>query len=185
MPTPLGHSLIGLAVMGAAPSIALDNSARGRAWLAAYCVAMACVADLDFIWWNGNGFTISGLFHHGITHSLGFALIVAAIAWAVARLRGRTDHAWLAVLTAALYSSHVLVDLLNEDTYPLNGMGLPALWPLTGTYFIFPILPGVNRNQLFSWGNVEAAMLEIIFFGGMMAVVWGYRFWRSKRADVA
>lgn len=171
---------MGLAVMGATPFDAPGNGVKERAWLAVYCVAVANMADLDFIWWNGDGFTVSGLFHHGVTHSLGFALIVAAVAYAVARLRGRKDCAQLAILTAVLYSSHVLADLLNEDNYHQNGVGLPALWPLTETYFIFPIIPGVNRDTLFTLGNAKAVMVEVLLFGGIMTAVWGYRFWRSK-----
>lgn len=153
---------------------------KGRVWLAVYCLCVANMADMDFIWWNGNGFTVSGLFHHGIAHSFGFALIVAAVASAVARLRDRKDYGRLAILTAALYSSHVLADMLNEDTYPVNGMGLPALWPLTEAYFIYPVLPGVNRDHLFTLGNAKAVVVEILFFGGAMVAVWGYRFWKSR-----
>ena len=153
---------------------------RGRVWLAAYCICVANLADVDFIWWNGSGFTVSGLFHHGFTHSLGFALIVAAVACGVARLRGRKDYGRFALLTAVLYSSHVLADLLNVDTYPLNGIGLPALWPFTDTYFIFPILPGISRDNLFTLDNVKAVVLEVLLFGGMMIAAWGYMFWRSR-----
>lgn len=180
MPTPLGHSFMGLAVMGATPFHTLVNGARERVWLAVYCVAVANMADLDFIWWNGASFSVSSLFHHGITHSFGFALIVAAVAYAVARLRGRKDSAKLAVLTTVLYSSHVLVDLLNEDNYPQNGVGLPALWPLTETYFTFPTIPGVSRDHIFTFGNAKAVMVEVLLFGGVMTAVWGYRFWRNR-----
>lgn len=180
MPTPLGHSLVGLAVMGAAPFAAPDDGARGKMWLAAYCVAVANLADLDFIWWNGDGFSVSALFHHGVTHSLGFALIVAAVAGAVARLRGRKDYARLAVLTAVLYSSHVLADMLNEDTYLINGVGLPALWPLTDTYFIFPILPAIARDAVFTMANAKAITAEILFFGGIMIAVWWRRLFRNR-----
>lgn len=181
MPTPLGHSFMGLAVMGATPFVSPVNGSRGKAWLAVYCVAVANMADLDFIWWNGAGFTVSSMFHHGVTHSLGFAFIVAAVAYFVARLRGRKDCLQLAMLTTALYSSHVLVDLLNEDNYSQNGVGLPALWPLTETYFIFPIIPGVNRDHLFTLGNAKSVMVEVLLFGGIMAAVWSYRFWRSRK----
>jgi membrane-bound metal-dependent hydrolase YbcI (DUF457 family) len=167
-------------MMGATPSTAPDDGARGKAWLAAYCVAIANLADLDFIWWNGSGFSVSGLFHHGVTHSFGFALIVAAVAGAVAWLRGRKDYARLAVLTAILYSSHVLADLLNEDLFPVNGVGLPALWPLTDTYFTFPILPGITRETVFTLSNAKAVVVEVLLFGGMMIAVWAYRFWRSR-----
>jgi len=155
---------------------------RARVWLAAYCICIANLADVDFIWWNGSGFTISGLFHRGFTHSLGFAMIVAAVACGVARLRGRKDYGRFALLTAVLYSSHVLADLLNEDTYPENGIGLPALWPVTDSYFIYPILPVVNRDYLFTLGNAEAIVVEVLFFGLMMIAVWGYRFWRNREA---
>jgi inner membrane protein len=165
--------------MGATPFSPPQNGVRAKAWLAVYCLVVANLPDLDFIWWNGNSFTVSGLFHHGVTHSLGFALIVGAIAGAVARLRGRKDYGKLAVLTVALYASHVLVDLLSEDNYLQNGIGLPALWPLTETYFIFPILPSVDRDHLFTLGNAKAVMLEPLLFGGVMIAVWGHRFWRD------
>ncbi len=176
---------MGLAVMGATPSTAPDDGARGKAWLAVYCVAVANLADLDFIWWNGSGFSVSGLFHHGVTHSFGFALIVAVVAGAVARLRGRKDYARLAVLTAILYSSHVLADLLNEDLYPVNGVGLPALWPLTETYFTFPILPGITRETVFTVSNAKAIVVEALSFGGIMIAVWWRRLLRNKAGLVA
>ena len=171
--------------MGATPSPATDDGAREKAWVATYCVAIANLADLDFIWWNGSGFSVSGLFHHGVTHSFGFALIVAAVAGAVARLRGRKDYARLAILTAVLYSSHVLADILNEDLFPVNGVGLPALWPLTDTYFTFPILPGITRETVFTLSNAKAIALEALFFGGIMIAVWWRRLLRNRAGLVA
>lgn len=180
MPTPLGHSLLGLAVMGATPYSAQNNSVRERAWLAAYCVTVANLPDFDFIWWNGGGFTVSGMFHHGVTHSFGFAVIVAAAAGIVARLRGRVDSLKLAILTATLYSTHVLADLLNEDNFPANGVGLPAFWPLTDTYFIFPILPGVNRTHILTLSNMGNVLMEILFFGSIMMAIWGRKRFAGK-----
>ncbi|MDH5639386.1 MAG: hypothetical protein OEZ04_12945, partial [Nitrospinota bacterium] len=71
MPTPIGHTLAGLTVWAitrkpASLKEALSEESLG--W-AALCVVAANISDADFIMVSEDGVRLSGLYHHGITHS--------------------------------------------------------------------------------------------------------------------
>ncbi|MBI4665080.1 MAG: metal-dependent hydrolase [Nitrospinae bacterium] len=171
MPTPIGHCLIGLAV---GEFYSKRKPGEKHAWITSlYFTAVACMADLDFISWDGDGLNISSLGHHGITHSLGFAVIASALAGAVAVFLDSPNWFRLSFLTGLAYTSHIMADIICVDEFPQNGIGLPALWPLSGDYYIIPLLPGVDRSHVFTMANAVNLSLEIALFGGVyLAAQW-------------
>lgn len=84
MPSPVAHSLAGLAVAHFAFRRFPSREPRGRViWIGAFVFA-ANAADMDFL----PGFLIGNpnLFHHGPTHALIAAVVFGLLAAAVARL---------------------------------------------------------------------------------------------------
>ena len=187
MPTPIGHTFTGLALWAAvrppgSPRPALE---RGNMAWAALAVAASNAPDLDFIHLSAGGtLTVSGLYHHGYTHSLGFALIASLVVWLWARARaGAGQGAALANRAAFLVflcaAAHVALDLLGVDTYPLNGIGLPVFWPLTEEYYALQMLNGVDRHNLWSLENLWLGLREILMYGALFAAA----LWYSLRAS--
>src|SRR3954452_17190754 len=105
MPSPIGHGLGGLAagwlVVGQPPH-------RGSLPLktAVIFAALGAAADLDLL---------VGV-HRGPSHSLGAAVLIGLVVWAVS---GRTKpDVRLAIAAAVAYGSHVLLDWLGSDPTP-------------------------------------------------------------------
>jgi len=172
MPTPIGHTFLGLATIAIASKRGEKPLIMGNLKLSAFCVIMAGLPDIDFIQWDGAGIIITGLYHHGITHSIGFALMVSALAALVAKLVKRGDWLWFGGLTLALVMSHVIADIFMIDGYPQNGVGIPLLWPISDAYYIVPLIPGMDRSNIFSMASVLGLLLEIFIFGGIFVGVY-------------
>ena len=125
MPSPVGHALGGvicaLALGGERPSHPRAGPLRRLiadrvVWAAAIA---AVLPDLDFLWGR----------HSMETHSLGAAVLagVAALAWT----RGRGKR--FAMVIAAAWASHVLLDWLGSDDTP--PLGVMALWPMSSAFY--------------------------------------------------
>lgn len=139
MATPVGHYLVGLTIAG---MFARNDDERRRApWVA----AIACMPDLDLL----PGLVVGNLsrFHHGLSHSLAAAVVVAVVATVVLARRVQAGAAHLFLLSFLLYGSHCLLDFLTLDTG--EPIGVPLLWPWTGATFQSPILllPNVQHTR--------------------------------------
>ncbi|MBI4828245.1 MAG: hypothetical protein HY804_05455 [Nitrospinae bacterium] len=113
-------------------------------------------------------------------------MLAALGVWLWARSRaGKGDGAAPADRAAALVflcvAAHVALDLLGVDTYPLNGIGLPALWPLTGKYYALQLMDGVDRHHLWSLGNLWHALRELLVSGAVFAAALWYSFRMAAR----
>ena len=123
MPTPLGHSLAGIAVF-------LANRGRPGQRTALYAlglVALANLPDIDFL--PGYLFGAPRAYHWGPTHSITAAVTVGCAVGAGARLAG-TTFAPVFVLATLTYGSHILMDmLLGIHNHP--AVGLQVFWPFS------------------------------------------------------
>jgi inner membrane protein len=188
--TPIGHALAGYAVYrfsGPAPD-------AGRVSLLWLCVIMSVAPDLDFL--PGIIMGRPALYHHGITHSLGFALLVSLTMAIFYALRGWSFPA-IFMLSCFAYSSHLVLDFFGYDGRP--PYGIPLFWPLSNEYFISPVpfLWGVHHVQstsgsiaewfdgIFSLHNLGAIALEIVFVAPFAWLAYMYRVKRSKQAGVS
>ncbi|RTZ91451.1 MAG: hypothetical protein DSY91_05025 [Deltaproteobacteria bacterium] len=171
MPTPIAHSIV---------SLTLSNGKQERGSLlkwAAFWVVLGNFADLDFI--PGILMGEPGRFHHGVTHTIFFAVILAAGAYRLypVLFKGRKVHFWVFLSVTA---SHLFLDCLTLDT--VAPFGLPLLWPFSHTYFRFPfsLFLNVNRamdlNVLFTWHNLLAISLEIFLTLPILLIVWIVRY---------
>ncbi len=148
MPTPLGHSLAGFAVYG----FSARAQEHDRLDLLFLSVVLANAPDLDFI----PGLLIGkpSLYHQGITHSLGFAVLVSlGITW-IYRLRGKPTSA-LFPLCFFSCASHLVLDCLGPDGKA--PFGLPLLWPISNEYFLSPVsvFLGVRHDDSASVSALE------------------------------
>jgi len=186
MPTPLGHTLTGLAVWAVArkPVSIKDAMTRENAGWAALCVLAANLPDADFIYFAGGTVHVSGKYHHGITHSIGFAAAMAAMtglwAWGRKIVSNRPEAAFapnpaLAAMVMAIGALiHITLDFLNVDSNPENGIGMPFFWPFSGEYMHIPILGGVDRTKPLSFQTVIYAAKEAVIFGTALALALVY-----------
>lgn len=106
--------------------------------------------------------------HSTYTHSLGAVAIVFAAAWGLSR------SPRLAAAVAAAWASHVLLDWMGSDTSP--PIGIMALWPFTREHYQSSIylFEAISRRywlpEQFIWGNLKAAVREVLILGPIMAV---------------
>ena len=130
MATPLGHSLAGYAIYNLAGG-AQGKPSRGQSLL---CICMANAADLDFL--PGALLGSPALYHQGVTHSLGVALLVSLGVAGVCRLRDN-PFTVMFCLSGMAYLSHLAIDFLGPDTRPPHG--IPLLWPISAEHFMSPV----------------------------------------------
>ena len=179
MPSPIGHSLAGLAVAWAADLVPGDRLWRAEpataSWyrragngLSATCALLAAAPDLDLL------FTT----HRTYTHSAGAVMVVGlCAALSSARRRARPSHATrIALMCAAAYASHLLLDWLGVDLYP--PLGLQALWPFDSGWYIsgLDLFRQTRREHLFTWPVLEqnffAVVQEAAILVPIVVAVW-------------
>jgi inner membrane protein len=156
MPSPVGHVIAGVAsgwLVRGAPQ-------KAAGWREA-CLfgALGAAPDLDLL---------VGA-HSGPTHSIGAAVIVGLVAFAVSRPRGQGGRApggsgtfLLAFACAAAYGSHVLLDWLSRDsTAPI---GIMALWPFDTAHYEsdLHLFLAVSRRYHQGWTFVRQNALALV-----------------------
>lgn len=164
MPSPVGHSFAGYIIYRATGQF--DGLKRWQ--FLVLSLVTANVPDLDFI--PGLLAGDPNRYHHGISHSIGFAALWAAACslWLALARRvplGRTFAVFL-----ALYGSHLALDWFSIDTSA--PFGIPFLWPLSHRYYIAPFVfwPDIQRANsvgtflpsLFSVHNLWAVSVECL-----------------------
>jgi inner membrane protein len=132
MPTVFSHAIAGVALGVALRGPALPP----RVWLAgALCAVLPDADVLAFRFQVPWGHVLG---HRGITHSLAFAALLAAIvAWSVFRARlwdGRRGVLWLFLFLAT--ASHGVLDALTD-----GGSGVAFFAPLDDTRYFLPWRP--------------------------------------------
>jgi len=176
MPSPVGHSLLGLA---AGQLTGHRLPVVSWTWLA-FVIVVANCPDLDFV----PGIIAGDMnrYHHRVTHSVGAAFTFGLAVWVIARWR--SDHAgkW-AQSAVIIYGSHLLGDYLAVDyTAPY---GIPLWWPLSDAYVISPVtlfapidhgaLGEENTHvltQIFSLQNAISIAQEILFLMPLVLIIW-------------
>ena len=166
MPTPIGHAMAGVAAAWIADLVPGDRAGRtappSASWyrragsgLTLACACLATLPDIDLVWlpWFPRQ-------HRTITHSIGAVIVVGVVAaivrkvsdttWGTALHTGgrRVRHIRVALMCAAAYATHLLLDWLGVDNYP--PYGLQALWPFSDAWFIsgLDIFRQTARRQL-------------------------------------
>jgi membrane-bound metal-dependent hydrolase YbcI (DUF457 family) len=172
MPLPIGHALAGATFFQARPGFFFRNR-----WLdGLFFIFLANLPDADFL----PGFLAGSpnRYHHGVFHSLGAALAVAAFTGAVFLKFKKTFWRHAAMVFLVLLS-HLLLDYFTRDL--AAPYGLPLFWPLSGAYHFAPSPFFINITRsaassdfflsLFSAHNLKAALLEVGLLGGLVLLV--------------
>lgn len=147
-------------------------------------IFLANAPDLDFI--PGALMGTPNLYHHGISHSVGFGFLFALIAGLLIHLKSGKRFWREFFFMFSLYGSHLILDLLSMDGRP--PFGIPILWPFSDRYFMIPVLPPVKHSVLddatlgqfladvFSKHNLYVIGLEMMLTVPFTLLL----FWRSK-----
>jgi membrane-bound metal-dependent hydrolase YbcI (DUF457 family) len=177
MASPIGHALAGLAVAWGADLVPGKRSwrtarssgswyERAGAGLTLACALLAPAPDLDLFF---------GGFHRTGTHSFLSVAVVAIIAgWIAARAGLPVTR--VALMCAAAWGTHLLVDWLSADQSSPRGLQLS--WPFGDQWFIsgWDIFIGIERRELFSAAsmrrNMGAIAREVAILMPLVVVLW-------------
>jgi membrane-bound metal-dependent hydrolase YbcI (DUF457 family) len=160
MPSPIGHLLAGAAV-----SWSLAPRAGHR--LAITAAALAALPDADLA---------TPLMHRTVTHSVGAVAAVTIIAVVVTRQVTPRAPSRAALVCAAAYASHLLLDWLGTDRF--FPYGLQMLWPFSDRFYIsgWDVFLQTARGYRFTWPmvvqNAKAMAWEIAILAPILAVIW-------------
>jgi len=167
MPSPLGHALGAVAIGW----LIAPQRGREAAVAAVTYAAIGVAPDLDLLVGT----------HSTYTHSVGAVGLVFLGALAVAR-RPR-----VAAAIAAAWASHLLLDWLGSDTSP--PIGIMALWPFSREHYqsSFYLFDAISRRywlpEQFVWGNLRAAMRELLILGPIAALSHWVTYRRHARRN--
>ena len=176
MPSPIGHALAGIAAAWSADLVPGDRAWRtapaGSTWfqragggLTLGCAALGAAPDLD----------LAFVAHRTVTHSLSAAVFVGLFA-AVVAAATRRPIARIALMCAAAYGSHLLLDWLGADYYPPRGIQL--LWPVNHEWYIsgLDVFRQTARLRVFTRGpmmtNVRAVAQELAIMLPVLGGLW-------------
>ncbi len=179
MPSPAAHAIGGLAA-----AFLVDAVRRRPLLTPALLVTSAAAAmapDLDLLFGS----------HRTYTHSLGAVFIVSVVSWVVVSARGRVRNATrTAVILAAAYGSHVLLDWLSKDTAAPSGVMM--VWPWSSQYYVsgWNVFGEVSRRywipREFVLGNLSALAWEMLMLAPVVVlawVVWSVRTLETKNEE--
>ena len=176
MPSPIGHALAGIAVAWTADLIPGNRAWRtapdAAPWyqragdgLTLLCAGLGAAPDLD----------LAFAAHRTVTHSLGAVCLVGVCAAALAA-NARRPISRVALMCAAAYGSHLLLDWLGADFYPPRGIQL--MWPINREWYIsgMDVFRQTARLRVFTHGpmmtNARAILQEIAILGPAVTAVW-------------
>lgn len=150
--TPIGHSLAGYAVY----SFSVASTNRDRLKLAILCIFIATAPDLDFL----PGILIGRpeLYHHGITHSLGFAIMASLVTAGIVSIRTK-PFSLIFSLCFISYLSHVVIDFFGPSAPDRHPPGIPLFWPISDENFISPVQLFLGVHHI---GSPSATIIEWI-----------------------
>ena len=121
--------------------------------------------------------------HQAQSHSLGLAVIAAAVAAILALWRRWPQPGRLGLLAGEGWASHLLLDYLGKDTHP--PIGIMAFWPATAAYFKFPWPVFSDIGRTLAWEtirhNVAAVAWETLLLSPLLVLCWRHRLREVER----
>jgi inner membrane protein len=179
LPSPIGHSLIGLIVF----SRFKNKSLKWNVYLIFLVIFVSNLPDLDFL--PGIVLGEPNRYHHGITHSFGFVVILSIFLYFLLKGKRYTKTNVVTIWFFSLSSLHVFLDFFAKDT--TVPYGEPLFWPIWRSYSYFPysIFLDIRRANdsfqffpsLFSYHNFQAILIEILFAIILWLLIKGLYTW--------
>lgn len=170
MPSPVGHSMIGLSLgllyawpRGSASRPWTETVRRYRVPLFLSVLA-ANLPDIDYL--PGVLTGDINAYHHHYTHTLGWIILVTAGLWMVWKAFRPAVGVREALFLFACMAAHLLADLFTDDrSYPY---GIMIGWPLSDQYALapWPLFPRplkADWGEVFDWHNVRVVVVEFLF----------------------
>jgi membrane-bound metal-dependent hydrolase YbcI (DUF457 family) len=181
MPSPIAHTLAGVAAAWATDLVPGDREwrfrsakasrsdtslyARAGGTLTLACAALGAAADLDLLWGG----------HREHTHSIGAVIFVALFSAAMA-VHARRPVLRVVMMCSTAYATHILLDWLGADDFA--PYGIRALWPFDDGWYIshLQVFRGTQRFYM-TFGeavraNVLAIAQEILILGPIVVALW-------------
>lgn len=158
MPSPIAHTVTGAALAYVHPSTPRNPMARRYALRLLGVLALANLADLDFI----PHYLTSVRVHHTFTHSLLFVLVLCAAITLLAYWRGVGSLLASFTLIFMVYGSHVILDMLG------GGSGVSLWWPISTESIRAPfqLFPNVNYGS----GLIDGTHVQFLVFESVYSV---------------
>ena len=164
MPTPIAHSLMGY--------VFFADRYKANWKLNRYdsltFIVVANLADIDYV----PGFLMGNpnKFHHGMTHSFTFAVLMGIVFGLFYYFKKHGDFLKYFSIFSLTYVSHLVLDFIGKDTkYPY---GEQLFWPFSKIYALSPIAifsdvykassSDVFFQSLFNWHNIQTAIMEVV-----------------------
>lgn len=181
MPSPVAHSLIGLAV---GFGYLLPRGRLGHALKALWArrtelfaiLVMANLPDIDYL--PGLFVGYINAFHFQYTHTLGWIAGVALGCWLLWRRQDKNVGWVMLALMFGVLASHLIADMLTADYW--EPYGIMALWPFTDRYFTSPValFANVQKNEwpdVFKSHNLDVLVVELAW---CVPLVLGVVLWK-------
>ncbi len=163
MPTPIGHSLLSIAIFSA-----VNRKKLKLNWFD--CLVFLFIGifpDLDFL--PGLILGTPSRFHHGFTHSLFFGIIIGTMTGLLYGKWKRKNCLHYGLIFSAVCFFHLIADFFGVDTsFPY---GEQLFWPFWQAYILSPIslFSDVYRSSnsvdffisLFNWHNLKTVIIEL------------------------
>lgn len=169
MPSPIGHSLMGLVLL-----ILRRRIGRWRELLSYWkegigFVLLANMPDVDFFNPELRKFDLLSPHHHGAIHTFSFAFLIAT---AVLLFRQRKVQRWEFGLwgwSFTAVSSHLLLDLFFSNVTEPPGMAI--FWPFYDQRIILPVhwYYYWERSDIVSMANLIPVAGEFLVGGFLVA----------------
>lgn len=178
MCTPFAHGLAGYAVLVLGePRLASDFRSNLQAMGTGF--VFGTLADADFLvaYFTKNPV----LQHHYFSHSIPFVILIGILSFLLVKLLVPSRALHLAMVLAAAYGSHLLLDYFTHDGSP--PIGIPLLWPLAHKHFIAPVefFLSIHRGSieaLFGPHNFKALFRESLILGPFALAAY----WKARRS---
>lgn len=182
MPSPIGHSLLGILIYQILNRRASHYNFRE---LFLY-VFIANLPDIDL----ALGFFVNdpSFYHQSIIHSFGAAVFAGLF---ISMLHLKKDMFLKTFLIFfGIYYSHVILDYLasaSDTSYPY---GVTLFWPLNQDLYVFPVMifSDIWRGKtnetffsgLFNYHNFEAVLIELAIFLPLIIIVYYFIFRKNS-----
>ncbi|MFH1562815.1 MAG: metal-dependent hydrolase [Nitrospirota bacterium] len=162
MSTPIGHCIGGVGIY------LLSKKKNTPDWLLIlYSIIVSNLPDIDFICITNSGIKFSGIYHHQITHSITFIVILSLVALIAGGRR-------LGIITFWCLTIHNLIDYFTFDGIPPKGIMFLA--PFSKEYFISPIALWYGNKHQTLWETISIPSLismgyDLITMGLIVLIV--------------
>lgn len=173
--TPVGHSLMGLAI--GCVAIPCDFTRRQTTVVLAAFVALANAPDWPLPGWGHDRYDVS--------HSLFVTIACMAVAAAVAAvlLRRTLYFQWRLIIGGVVaWLSHLLLDTLYDGR-----KGLAMFWPVSDVRVSLPVpcFRTMQLSPLVSAHNASVFAIEAVVYGTILGLVLLGRQWNERRRIAA